>query len=486
MDNPSSPPSSPAVSFRDPGGRLVFFEGRVLRFVHPSCVPDLEAFLISKTAQQGFARGNIVGTRTLDAAERRTLQSNADLSRLLEEFREGTVLEHEQVFFPSYPYEWPPEMLCAAGFRTLDLAKKLLAEGIGLKDATPYNVLFQGPEPVFVDILSFERRDAGDPAWLPYAQFSRTILLPLLASRHFGWSLDQMLLSRRDGLEPEEIYRASGFLRKLLPPVLSLATIPTWLAAGQDQDDATVYQKKLLENSEQARFILGSIFERLRRQLQSLEPVRRKSTWSDYPETCSHYSDADAKSKQEFVKGTLAEFQSKDVLDVGCNTGDFSLLAARQGARVVAIDQDAAVVGEVWRRARKEKADILPLVVNLARPTPATGWRNREWPSFLERARGKFDAVVMLAVLHHIVVNERVPLEDIFDLVAQLTTDIFVIEFVAPEDPMFRRIVRGREHLFEDLTVESFEAASWKRFEVVRSQRLEHSSRWLYLLRKKS
>jgi 2-polyprenyl-3-methyl-5-hydroxy-6-metoxy-1,4-benzoquinol methylase len=281
------------------------------------------------------------------------------------------------------------------------------------------------------------------------------------------------------------IYRASGFLRRLLPPVLSLATIPTWLAASQDQDDATAYQKKLLENTEQAQFILGSIFKRLRRQLRFLEPVHRKSTWSDYTGTCSHYSDTDAKSKQEFVKGALAEFQPETVLDVGCNTGDFSLLAAQQGAHVVAIDQDAAVVGDVWRRARKEKADILPLVVNLARPTPATGWRNREWPSFLDRARGKFDAVVMLAVLHHIVVNERVPLEDVFDMVAELTTDMLVIEFVAPEDPMFRRIVRGREHLFEALTVESFEMATKKRFEIVRSQRLEHTSRWLYLLRKK-
>jgi hypothetical protein len=36
---------------------------------------------------------------------------------------------------------------------TLDLALDLLPEALGLKDATPYNVLFRGPHPVFVDIL---------------------------------------------------------------------------------------------------------------------------------------------------------------------------------------------------------------------------------------------------------------------------------------------------------------------------------------------
>ena len=57
---------------------------------------------------------------------------------------------------------------------------------------------------------------------------------------------------------------------------------------------------------------------------------------------------------------------------MGCNTGYFSLLAARNGARVVAIDSDSAVVGATWRQALKEDLDILPLVVNLASPTPAS------------------------------------------------------------------------------------------------------------------
>src|SRR5207249_3979296 len=108
---------------------------------------------------------------------------------------------------------------------------------------------------------------------------------------------------------------------------------------------------------------------------------------------------------------------------------------------------DPAVVGATWRRARAEQLDLLPLVVDLAQPTPATGWDNREWPGFLERARGQFDAVLMLAVLHHLLVTERVPLPAILALAAALTRDLAIIEFVAPEDPMFRRLARGREGL---------------------------------------
>jgi len=160
------------------------------------------------------------------------------------------------------------------------------------------------------------------------------------------------------------------------------------------------------------------------------------------------------------------------------------MAAARAGARVVAIDGDPAVVGETWRAAREEDLDILPLVVNLAQPTPATGWRNEENPSFLDRARCGFDCLLLLAVIHHLAVTDRIPLDAIAGLASELTTDAVVAEFVAPEDPMFRGLVRGRDELYRHLTVDAFEAAWGCHFRVIRSLSLAGGTRRLYLLRK--
>ena len=185
------------------------------------------------------------------------------------------------------------------------------------------------------------------------------------------------------------------------------------------------------------------------------------------------------------MEGALSEFSPKNLLDVGCNTGLFSLMAAQAGARVVSIDQDPAVVGALWRKARSEHLDILPLVLSLTRPSPGVGWRNRECPSFLDRALGAFDAVLMLAVVHHMLITERIPLADIVDLAADLTTDLLVIEFIGPEDEMFRRLTRGRDALHRDVSQTNFEAACCRRFDIVRTCKLEGLARWLYFLRKK-
>ncbi|MCX6626807.1 MAG: methyltransferase domain-containing protein [Candidatus Solibacter sp.] len=487
MSQPAPPTQAITASFRDPAGSLFRYQGRVLRVVNAIGVADLEAFLASPAGRKSMAAGAVVPTRALDAAECRELLADISVRELYDARGGQMILEHEQVDFPSFPYEWNAEMLHAAALLTLDLAQALLADGLGLKDGTPYNILFRGPEPVFIDVLSFERRDPGDATWLPYAQFVRTFLLPLLANQAYGLGLDQTLTTRRDGLEPEEVYRWTKPWQRLRPPFFGLVAMPTWLGGKHKQDDTSIYRKKLLSDPEKARYILDHLLNGLRRTLQRLKPVAgTHSVWSDYMTTNNNYTADHFQAKQRFVGEALAEFRSRRVLDVGCNTGHFSAIAARSGAKVVALDYDPVVLGDVWRNARQEKLEILPLAVNVTRPSPGTGWRNLECASFLDRARGKFDAVLMLAVIHHMLVTERVPLADIIDLAAELTTNLLVIEFVAPDDSMFRRLTRGREELHQDLTPELFETLAGRHFEIVRMQYVEGTTRRLYLLRKRT
>ena len=473
------------MSLRDPGGHVCVVDGRVIRVVNRSGLSDLQAFFSSTASVHFFESKKVIDTYFIDTTATAQLLEHEELRRAYEQLPGATLFEHERVLFPSFPYEWPAEMLHAAATLTLDLAEQLLAERLGLKDASPYNVLFHGPRPVFIDLLSFESRDARDPTWLPLAQFVRTFVLPLLVNKSFGISLGQLLTDHRDGLEPEEVFRLLSPMRKLLPPFLSLVSMPVWLAGKERTTDSRIYQKRQLRDPKQADFILRQVLRSARRKLGQVAPrTDRRSTWSDYMEN-NRYSRDYFPLKQAFVNDVVREYEPRRVLDIGCNTGHFSAIAARAGAGVVAIDYDPVVVGEVWRQAREEDLDILPLVVNIARPTPSIGWRNTECPSFLKRARGSFGAVLMLGVIHHLMVSERIPLAEVISLAADLTTDVLVIEFVAPQDPMFRQITRGRDHLFTGLTRELFEEVCKPHFDLVRCERLGDTSRWLYVMRKK-
>lgn len=483
-------PALQVASFRDPAGRVVVLSDQVVRVVQPEAVAQLQAFLSSATAKRALADGRLVGTQALDdagaqAVQQRITDHDVDAVGVVGG-ADALWLAHDKVPFQSYPYEWAPQMLEAAAALTLSLHDELVAEGLGLKDATPYNVLFDGPEPVFIDVLSVEKRDPHDPVWTPFGQFIRTFLLPLLARRDLGIPLADTFLANRDGLEPERVYGLTRPLRRLRRPYLSLVSLPTWLASKAESKGESLYEAKQIRNADQARFVLESASRRLKKHLKRLASQDKEtSVWSEYMANRQHYADDDAGQKDQFVSRALADCKPEWVLDIGCNTGHFSRMAAEGGSRVVAVDLDPISVGRVWSAAKEANLDILPLVVNLSRPSPAVGWRNAECPSFLDRAEQRFDMVFFLAVMHHLHVTERIPLSQIVELAAHVSKRFVVFEYVGPNDPMFRHLLRGRGHLHEDLTQETFEQAARTRFHIRSTQPLGDSDRVLYLLERK-
>lgn len=472
-----------SVSFRDPSGKVFSHHDQFYRIINSSGEADFARALKSKMLERFVNDRTVVGYDEVPSEEFEHLcQQNPEIeSAGADAVR---VLRHERIPFRSYPYEWTPGMLHAAAVLTLDLAESLLEDGMGLKDATPYNVLFKGAHPVFVDWLSFEVRDDRDPIWLAQSQFLRTFCLPLMAKKYFGIELGSIFRESRDGIEPDKIYKLCSLRQRFSSPFFSVVTLPT-LLKGKAQNKPSIYQKQLLDSPDKARFVLSRQFKSLRKLLAKLVPAKNtKSVWSDYVGDNQHFTDEYFQQKADFVKRVLEISSPERVLDVGCNTGFFSKIAADSGARVVSVDYDSAVVEKVYQMARRENLNILPLAVDFSRPSPAMGWRNIECPSFIERASKKTDGILMLAVIHHLLVSERIPLSEIIELAAEIAGQTAIIEFVPPDDPMFKQIARGRDHLFSGLNSEVFRDICSRHFKIVSYEKLADSNREIYHLEK--
>lgn len=461
-------------SFRDPSGSLRLHEGRVLRVVRPEAAAELDRILALPVVAGLMAEQRLVATVRLEPAAAAALGA------------EGAVYEHERIPFVSYPAEWSPAMLADAADFTLGLALELLAHGLMLKDATPANVLFKDSRPVFVDLPSIVPRSAGDFVWLARHQFETCFLLPLIASVEAGLPLRWSLQDPAAGIGHEQVARLLGTRRWLKPSLLTSVTLPAALTGRGVGADRAVREHRSSDDAK-ARFVLAHGFEQLRRKVRRLaERIRSGSSrWQGYTADRPHYGEPDLERKRAFVTAALGEARPRWVLDVGANTGEFSEIAAL-GSHVVALDIDEVSAGRIFARARERSSSILPLVLDVARPTPGAGWRNRETLSFLERALGRFDTVLMLAVVHHVRIGAGVPLAAIVDLAADAADDDgghWIVEFVPMSDPMFARLARGREAIYADWSQEGFERAMSRRFDVLRSQALDNG-RVLYFARK--
>lgn len=447
------------TTFRDPAGQLTLFQDHAIRKVFAVGVDNYSAF---RKLEKICATGTFIETQEVLSSENEI------------------VLCHPRVPFISYPHEWSPQMLYKAAELTLSIATQGALHNLGLKDATPHNIQFIGKQPVFVDVLSVEERNEKDPVWIAYGQFCRTFLIPLYVSSKFGTTINSIFLSSRDGIKPSDIYPFLNPLEKISPLALSLITAPSKLS----KKHTTISNIKHFDKNT-ANYILSALLKRTLKILQKLEPKSNKqSEWVSYSKH-NNYSIADQEAKKLFIQSVIEKYPPKITLDIGCNIGLYSQIAAANGSYVVAIDRDESVIDELIKTAGETPDKIIPLVIDICRPSPPLGWLNSEQMSFLERCKDKFDMVFMLAIIHHLTVTERIPLSHIAKLAKNLTNDNLIIEFISNDDPMFKAIASMREHLYYNFTKENFEFAFCEYFDLVKEKLLPSSHRILYHFKKK-
>lgn len=387
-----------------------------------------------------------------------------------------TAMTHPIIPFISYPYEWTFSMLKDAAQLQLKLTRETLADGIGLKDATPYNVQFIGSRPQFIDAGSFEKRRKGDP-WYGYRQFCEMYLYPLMMQGYLGVGFQQFLRGSVNGISPDT-------MRKLLPasirrPRKGRLTHVVLHAAAQNRfADSDNNMKSDAAKAGMNAQVLDATLRKLQGIVKKISLGDKKSTWSEYSER-GHYIESSLDEKQKFVRDAVASAPRRQVWDIGCNDGVFSRIAAAHSDYVVAMDADPLVVDRLYNTLKAEKNEqILPLYVDLTDSGGGVGWRGQERPGVFDR--GRPDIVMALAVIHHMAITFHVPLASQLDMFRDLTPEL-IIEMPHADDPMVRKLLTNkRDGIHDDFTLEEFERLLNERFTVKSKMLLSSGTRTIF------
>jgi SAM-dependent methyltransferase len=464
-------------SFRDPDSAVFTQDGVVLRGLSERAAADWARLEATAFFGRLMDAGTIVRTSMAGATEAAAAPPSPRGAPW------AAVLRHERIPVVSYPYEWPFAMLREAALCQLDVLAAALDEGLSLKDGTAYNLQFVGTRPTFIDVGSFE--PAAGP-WPGYRQYCQTMLFPLLIQAHLGVPYQPLLRGSVDGLSPSDVRGMFSGLGRVKKGVFRNVVLHSLLE--RRFTGSTEKTKADLRAAGFGTDLAKATTAKLRSLVAGLDVGRKASTWSEYRGTCS-YSDADAGAKRDFVEAAAAELSPRLVLDLGCNDGEYSLLAAEHAGYVVAVDADQESVDRLYRRLRASgpaegRADVLPLVMNLTDPSGGLGWRNRERAPFAERVRP--DLTLALALVHHLAIGANVPLPEVVTWLASWGGRL-VVEFVHPEDVQVKRLLANKPGgLFADYRRATFESMLAEHFAVHRRDVLPGGTRTLYLAEPKS
>ena len=407
---------------RDPAGAIAFEGGHVVR--HLAKVPDQNDFLHSDVAR------SLVDSRALVAYE------FSDPQRLVTARRE----------FVTYPTEWCAAQLSDAAVLTLDVGLAATAAGYELKDASAWNVIFDGVRPIFCDLLSFQ--PLSERAWAAAGQFSRHFVTPLWLSAKARLRAHECFQLWRDGVPPERARALLGWRRftSLAWPSIAAATrLPGVHRATAPADIASMarYRQSLTES---LRWMVRGFANRTPLDSGAFSP------WASYDLERAHYQAADLHVKRAEVARLLLQTKPSRVLDLGCNAGEFTEIALETGARVVALDADHACIERLYRK-HVGRPDLYPVLSSIDDLSGGRGWCGSEVPGLLQRLQGTNDMVMMLAIIHHLAVAAAVPLPRIAELARSLTRRHLIIEWIAPEDPQMALLCAHHSRRVEDFSI---------------------------------
>ena len=450
-------------SYIDPQGFVFHYQDEIYRCVYAHCAPHFRELLENGSVSRLEKEFNLVSS-TLSDLE-------------IVEIPDAVIFKHAKIWPLSYPTEWCPSMLHSAAKTTLDLAIEVTDQDLMLQDAYPWNILFKGTTPVFVDLTSIATADTKT-LWPAHEQFEAFFLRPLILSKQGKSFCSQALMyDYINGISLQKFV-------SLLKPTFNLSHLRFKIFLWLDkklQKSTKVKEKIRLLAEKSMKNITPNIRKRfLHKVLKNLgDPpkVDKSDPWHDY------YAGIDDEFDKEFkikmVGDLLREMAPETVLDIGCNTGVFSIEAAKKGACVMSLDSSESCVERLYQIASKDKLKITPLVVDILSPTPAFGYMSEQYPSLMERA--KSDCVLFLGIMHHIHISGRQSFERIAKMLEKLASKSLIFEFVSMQDANIPHLSKRRIIDYSEDSVRIELAKYFKKIVVHKSDR---NSRSLFLCTK--
>ncbi len=448
-------------SFRDPSGFVFRYQAQLYRSVNKAYAKEYKHLSESGLAEALFNRELLIH-------HEQVALPGFDHPELF------VVLKPEKLDVISYPYEWSFSQLKAAALLTLDVMKVALDHGMILKDASGYNVQFKGYKPIFIDSLSFAIYEEGQ-LWQGYRQFCEHFLAPLCLGSFLGVNFQSLLRLGVDGIPLKMASRILPWYTWLKPAPL----MHIHLHAGAI-DKNSQKPKSGSARAKISRTNLDAMISHLHNYISHLQLNKSdKTQWQDYDQQ-THYDQESRASKMSIVREFVERVNPSVVWDIGANDGFFSRSITGNNRSILSLDFDPlAIEKNFLQSCQNKEVDIFPLLFDLANPTPAMGWANKERPELA--VRSKPDLILALALIHHITITNNVPFEKVSQYFAGIS-EWLIIEFVPTDDEKIKPLPETGGKLLYNR--QNFERGFFEEFELVTEKKIARSERSLLLLKR--
>ena len=344
------------------------------------------------------------------------------------------VIEHQMIDVVSYPREWSFSMLKDAALLVLRVNEVAIGFGYQLKRCHAYNVRFVGECPLYIDLESFIPFQQNALSMLALDEFIRTYQYPILIWSSIGVAWGSRAVQRPGFLLDTEDYlrcRWPIFRYAIADPIGKALSKVYRVCSWTDERFSAVnarhpaWKAFLAERGRRFGRARASI-EGMRHTIQRVHRRADKTAWSDYQGGFAR-QDGEMLLSPRFqtVVDVLMSLGVSSILEIAGNQGLLSRTLKRlnPSLRITCTDGDELALDRGFCASKSERLGINWAVLNPVFTELATG---EESPA----VRFQADAVVVMALTHHLVLSHGLPLGWVLDQLSLYCRSYLLIEFM--------------------------------------------------------
>lgn len=446
-------------------GKIFSWKDRIFRAIYPEKQKEtfelLNSGLIDELVREGLFPETKIAPYTL---------ADFDL-----------ILEHEKISPILYPDSWSFDMLKSAALCMLKVNEIARKYGYQTLDGHGFNILFKSGAAIFVDLGSFIKNVENPKGWWAYEQFIRYFYYPLKVFKSGNLFLGRAILSQGKKIMPHSSYYRFRYplLRLFRPHTINniLEGYHKYKAFSQFSlaeinKRAPAKLRPLLSflKKNKITFLQTVNLAGLERKIKRMKLPTYQSQWGDYHDQFIEREGRLVSTTSRFIRiiEIINELNPVSVLEIGGNQGVFSelILQDTQVTQVYCSDYDEIAVNKMYNRIRDKHLNITPVLFDIASPLVL------DYGQTVEQRYG-CEMVIALALTHHLILTQKIPLDKIFLQFGRFTNKYLVTEFMPLG--LFSESAKRNETPPEWYTEEWFKTEFEKYFTLLYKEQLEQN-----------
>jgi len=454
-------------SFRDPAGKVLYYNDRVLRLLNKDGVDRFNFLNENNLLDSCISNKFLVKSNKINS-------DNINLNNL----ENKIIIEHERIEYISYPYEWCFDQLKDAALHHLNFHIFLLNNNATLLDGSAFNIQFNGHKPIFIDLLSIKKYENGE-YWTAHKQFCENFLNPLILKSKKGIDFNNWFRGNLEGINTKDLNAILSIKDKfsfnIFTQVFLLNFLEQRAIKNKKKDITQIKKRKFPKQS----FL--SMLNSMKKFITSLEVKKSSTIWDDYSKD-NTYKINEENLKKKIVKEFADRYKFETLIDLGCNDGVYSKICLENGCKyVIGFDYDLNSIDNAYKISKKEKLNFLPLYFDASNPSPNLGWAQNERKGFVERIN--FTGMISLAFEHHLAIAKNIPLDQTIKWLTD-TAPQGLIEFVPKNDETIKKMLALKGDIFKDYNEENFKTLLLKNVNIVSETIISDSGRKIFEYKK--